>query len=126
MKRLMLGAVWMLLLTAGSVFADDLTDANGKLKPLTDRITKLSSGKVGENSKTQLATALETVGAVKAALSAHNGPLALQKAELADIQITIAEVTSEEMESSEQLILRRAELKNLEIRFDYLLQTGGK
>lgn len=77
-------------------------------------------------SKSQLATAQETLGAVKAAIAVKNGPLALQKSELVDLQLTIAEAKGAEMEAAEQLVLRRAELKKLEAQFDQLLQTGGR
>lgn len=125
MKRLVSGMVCLLVLAAGGAFADDLKDATDTLQPLADRIAKLSLGKVGVNSKGQLAIAQETLGALKAAISAKNGPVALQKAELADIQMTIAEAKSEEMDSAEQLALQRAELKKADARFDKLLQTGG-
>jgi hypothetical protein len=126
MKRLVMGAACMLLFAAGIASADDLKDATDKVQPLTERLAKLSSGTVGADSKNQLALAQDTLGAVKAALSAKNGPLALQKTELADIQMTIAEAKSDELESSEQLVLRRAELKKFDAQFDQLLQTGGK
>jgi hypothetical protein len=126
MKLKLMGGFCMLILAAGVASADDLKDATDRLQPLTDRITKLGAGNVGKDSKIQLAVAQETLGAVKAAVSAANGPLALQKIELADIQMTIAEAKSEEMDSAEQLVLRRAELKKFEAQFDQLLQTGGK
>jgi len=126
MKRLVMGAACMLLFAAGIASADDLKDATDKVQPLTERLAKLSSGTVGADSKNQLALAQDTLGAVKAALSAQNGPLALQKTELADIQMTIAEAKSEELDSAEQLVLRRAELKKFDAQFDQLLQTGGK
>ena len=126
MKRIMTGAACMLLLAAGAVSADELKDATDRLQPLTDRITKLGASAVAKDSQAQLAAAQETLGAVKAAISAKNGPLALQKTELADIQMTIAEAKSEELDSAEQLVLRRAELKKYDAQFDQLLQTGGK
>ncbi len=126
MKLKLMGVFCMLMLAAGVASADDLKDATDRLQPLTDRITKLGAGNVAKNSKVQLAAAQETLGAVKAAISAKNGPLALQKIELADIQMTIAEAKSEEMDSAEQLVLRRAELKKYDAQFDQLLQTGGK
>jgi len=126
MKRMVIGAACMLMLAAGVASADDLKDATDRLQPLTDRITKLGASTVAKDSQSQLAAAQETLGAVKAAISAKNGLLALQKTELADIQMTIAEAKSEELDSAEQLVLRRAELKKYDARFDQLLQTGGK
>ena len=126
MKRMVIGVACMLMLAAGAASADDLKDAADRLQPLTERMTKLSAGAVANTAKTELAAAQETLGAVKAAISAKNGPLALQKTELADIQMTIAEAKSEELDSAEQLVLRRAELKKYDARFDQLLQTGGK
>lgn len=126
MKRQMLGVFCLLSVTAGSACADDLKDASDKLQPLTERIAKVSSGKAADYAKSQLASAQETLGAVKAAISAKNGVLALQKTELADLQLTIAEARAAEMEAAEQLVLHRAELKKLEAQFDQLLQAGGK
>jgi hypothetical protein len=126
MKRMVIGAICLLMLAAGSASADDLKDATDRLQPLSDRFTKLSASNVARDSQPQLAAAQETLGAVKAAISAKNGPLALLKIELADIQMTIAEAKSEEMDSVEQLVLRRAELKKFDAQFDQLLQTGGK
>lgn len=126
MKRLIAGLFCLLVFTAGSGFADELKDASDRLQPLTERIAKISAGKAADYSKSQLATAQETLGAVKAAIAAKNGPLALQKSELVDLQLTIAEAKGAEMEAAEQLVLRRAELKKLEAQFDQLLQTGGK
>ena len=126
MKRLIAGLFCLLVFTAGSGFADELKDASDRLQPLTERIVKISAGKAADYSKSQLATAQETLGAVKAAIAAKNGPLALQKTELVDLQLTIAEAKGAEMEAAEQLVLRRAELKKLEAQFDKLLQTGGK
>ncbi len=126
MKRMVIGAACMLMLAAGTASADELKDATDRLLPLTDRITKLGASAVAKDSQAQLAAAQETLGAVKAAISAKNGPLALQKTELADIQMTIAEAKSEELDSAEQLVLRRAELKKYDAQFDQLLQTGGK
>ena len=126
MKRLMIGVFCLLIFAVGSAFADELKDASDRLQPLTERIAKISAGKAAEYSKNQLATAQETLGAVKAALAAKNGPLALQKTEMVDLQLTIAEAKAAEMEAAEQLVLRRTELKQLEAQFDQLLQTGGK
>lgn len=126
MKRLIVGVFCLLAFAAGSTFADELKDASDRLQPLTERITKISAGKAADYSKSQLATAQETLGAAKAAIAAKNGPLALQKTELVDLQLTIAEAKGAEMEAAEQLVLRRAELKKLEAQFDQLLQTGGK
>lgn len=126
MKRMVIGVACMLTLAAGFASADDLKDATDRLQPLTERMTKLSAGTVVNTAKAELTAAQDTLGAVKAAISAKNGPLALQKTELADIQMTIAEAKSEELDSAEQLVLRRAELKKYDARFDQLLQTGGK
>ena len=126
MKRLMVGTCCLLVFAAGSALADELKDASDRLQPLTERITKISAGKTADFAKSQLATAQETLGAVKAAIAAKNGPLALQKTELMDLQLTIAEAKAAEMEAAEQLVLRRAELKKLEAQFDQLLQAGGK
>ena len=126
MKRLIAGTCCLLVFVAGSGVADELKDASDRLQPLTERMTKISAGKAADFAKGQLATAQETLGAAKAALAAKNGPLALQKTELIDLQLTIAEAKAAEMEAAEQLVLRRAELKKLEVQFDQLLQTGGK
>ncbi|MDK9716341.1 MAG: hypothetical protein OEL57_00360 [Trichlorobacter sp.] len=126
MKRLMAGVCCLLVFAAGSACADELKDASDRLQPLTERITKIGAGKSADYLKSQLAAAQETLGAVKAAIAAKNGPVALQKTELVDLQLTIAEAKAAEMEADEQLVLRRAELKKFEAQFDQLLQTGGK
>jgi len=126
MKGLICAVTCLMLLTAVAAQANDLTVAGDTIKALTERITTLSGGKVGENSTANIAAAQATLGAAKAAVSASNAVLALQKAELASIQLDVAEARSAELEASEQLVLRRAELKKFEGQFDQLLQTGGK
>lgn len=117
-----------LLLQAGLAMADDLKEAADRVPVLTDRIAALGAGKTGEYGREQLAAAQATLGAVKAAIAAKNGTQALQKAELVELQLTIAEARAAEQEGAEQLVLRRAELKKLEGQFDQLLQpaAGGK
>lgn len=115
-----------LLLCAGVAVADDLKDASDKVPQLAERLTKLKGAKAGEYAKTELEAAQTSIGAVKAALAAKNGAQALQKSELADLQLIMAEAKAAEQESAEQLVLRRTELRTLEAQFDQLLQTGGK
>ncbi len=126
MKQNIILASFLLILATSVSNADELKDASDKLPALTDRLAKLTSGKVAGYAKDDLNSAQTTMGAIKAAISAKNGLLALQKAEIADLQMTIAEAKTSEMESSEQLVLRRAELNKLDARFDQLLQAGGK
>lgn len=126
MKRLISSLAFMLLLVAGAACADNLKDVSDKVPVMTERLAKLNASKVSDATKNQISNAQETLGALKAAISAKNGSLALQKSELTDIQLTIAEAKAAEMESSEQLVLRRTELKKIEAQFDQLLQTGGK
>ncbi len=114
-----------LLLGAGLAVADDLKDAEAKLPQLSDRLTKLSASSAGEYAKPDIAVAQASIGAVKAALAAKNGIQALQKTEIADLQLTMAEAKAAEHESAEQLVLRRTELRKLEAQFDQLLQPGG-
>lgn len=116
----------LLACSVGLAQADDLKQANDAIQALTERITKLSAGKSAENVRSGITTAQSALGAAKAAVAAANGALALQKTELTAIQLDIAEAKAAEMESAEQLVLRRAELKKLNAQFDQLLQTGGK
>ncbi len=126
MKPNIIVASFLFLLAASVSNADVLKDASDKLPSLTERLTKLSSGKVAGYAKNELNAAQTTMGAIKAAISAKNGVLALQKTEIAELQMTIAEAKAAELESSEQLVLRRAELNKLDAQFDQLLQAGGK
>ncbi len=114
-----------LLLCANLALADDLKDAADKVSLLSARLTKLQESRAAEYAKPALDAAQTSIGAVKAALAARNGTQALQKAESADLQLTLAEAKAAEQESAEQLVLRRAELRKLETQFDQLLQTGG-
>ncbi len=114
-----------LLLCANLALADDLKDAADKLPLLSERLTKLRESKAVDYARPALDAAQAGIGAVKAALEAKNGTQALQKAESADLQLTLAEAKAAEQESAEQLVLRRAELRKLEAQFDQLLQTGG-
>lgn len=115
-----------LLLCAGPALADDLKDAADRLPLLSERLTKLRESKANDYARPALDAAQAGIGAVKAALAAKNGMQALQKAESADLQLTLAEAKAAERERAEQLVLRRAELKKLEAQFDQLLQAGGK
>lgn len=125
MKSLLYG-ILCILLTVGAASADDLKIATDRIQTISDRIAKLSSGKVADYARSQLNTAQATLGAAKAALAIPNGTLALQRTELAMIQLDHAEATAAEKEGAEQLLLRRAELRKLEAQFDQHLQTGGK
>lgn len=114
-----------LLLCANLALADDLKDAADQVPLLSERLTKLRESKAGEYARPALDAAQDGIGAVKASIAAKNGTQALQKAERAELQLTLAEAKAAEQESVELLVLRRAELRKLETQFDQLLQTGG-
>lgn len=126
MKALLYGITFVLACAVGTASANDPKTVADRIQALSERVAKLSSGKVADYAKDKIASAQATLGAAKAAQAVPNVALALQKVDLAHIQLDQAEAAAAEKESAENLLLRRSELRKTEAQFDQYLQTGGK
>lgn len=117
----------ILLLAAVSVWSLELSPAAAeKLRRLEDRAAEAKLGKPGEYAKDSLSEAIQTISAAQAAASVGNSDLALQKAEMADLQLTLADARAAEMELVEQVAVQRVELKKLEAQLERYLQGEEK
>lgn len=126
MKALLCGIAFVLASAVSMASADDTKTATERIQALSERIARLSSGKIADYAKDKVASAQATLGAAKAAQAVPNAVLALQKVDLANVQLDQAEAVAAEKESAENLLLRRSELRKAEAQFDQLLQAGGK
>lgn len=109
MKALVCGTVFMVACAAGTSSASDPKTVADRIQALSERSARLSSGKVADYAKEQIAGAQATLGAAKAAQAVPNAVLALQKIDLANVQLDQAEAVAAEKESAENLLLRRSE-----------------
>lgn len=116
-----------LLLAAVSAWSLEVSPATGeKLRRLEERAAQQKAGKPGEYAKDSLKEAMQTISAAQSAASVGNSDLALQKAETADLQLTLAEAKAAEMELVEQVAVQRVELKKLEAQLERYLQGEEK
>lgn len=101
-------------------------DTAARVRQVGERATAMTTGKTAEYARDFLADAQATVLAAQAAVAAGNGKLALQKSEMAELQLAVAEAKAAEKEFVEQAALRRSELKRLEAQLERYLQGGEK
>lgn len=121
--RISLVSLIFLLLAAASSWCLEVSPATAeKLRRLEERAAALKSGKPGEYAKDPLKEAIQTLSAAQAAASVGNSDLALQKADMAELQLTLAEARAAEMELAEQVAVQRVELKKLEAQLERYLQ----
>lgn len=117
----------ILLFAAVSAWSLEVSPATAeKLRRLEERAAAQKIGKPGEYAKDSLNEAVQTISAAQAAASVGNSDLALQKAELADLQLTLADAKASEMELVEQVAVQRVEMKKLEAQLERFLQGEEK
>jgi hypothetical protein len=117
----------ILFVAAVSAWSLEVSPATAdKLRRLEERAAAQKIGKPGEYAKDPLNEAVQTISAAQAAASVGNSDLALQKAELADLQLTLADAKASEMELVEQVAVQRVELKKLEAQLERYLQGEEK
>jgi len=121
--------IFMLLLlslfigTANGAIVSGSTE--NRLKQLGERSAKVAAGKAAEYAKDLLETAKLSVQAAQAAALVGNEVMAIQKIELADLQLTVAETKASTKETVELVAVKRAELKKLDARLENL-RLGGE
>lgn len=127
MRRTMATFAALLLLAAVPAWCLDVSPATAeRLRKLEERAAAQKAGKSAEYAKESLNNALATISAAQAAAAVGNSNLALQKAELADLQLSLAEAKAAEMELVEQVAVERVELKKLEAQLERYLQGEEK
>lgn len=93
-------------------------DTAERVRLLGEKAVTMATGKLAEYAKDSLDVAQTTINAAQAAIAAGNEKEALQKAELADLQLMVADAKAAEKDLLEQVAVRRAELKKLEAQLD--------
>lgn len=89
-------------------------DTTELIRQLGEKAVVMAKGKTAEYAKDLLDAAQSTITAAQAAISAGNEKDAQQKAGLAELQLQVAETKGAEKDLSEQVAVRRSELKKQE------------
>ena len=119
MRLVMFAAVATVMFCSASALAAGVTrETTERVRQLGERAAKMVSGKVGEYAKDSLDAAQGSILAAQAAIAAGIEKEAFQKAELADLQLMLADAKAGEKELLEQVGVRRAELKRLEAQLE--------
>lgn len=128
MRRIMTMVYAALLLSAAvSAWGAEVSPATAeRVRRVEERAAAMKSGKPGEYARDSLNDALQTISAAQAAVAVGNSDLALQKAEMAELQLSLADAKSAEMELIEQVAVQRVELKKLEAMLERYLQGEEK
>jgi hypothetical protein len=125
MRYVMFAVVASLMFCSGIALATGVSrDTTERVRQLGEQATKLVSGKVGEYAKDALGVAQASISAAQIAIAAGNEKEAIQKAELADLQLMVATAKAGEKELAEQVAVQRAELKRLEAQLERTRQGG--
>jgi len=96
------------------------------LKQLESRAAEVKSGKAAELAEDALKEALAGVASVQAASAGGNRKLARQKSDMSYLLLDVAESKAEKRELLEQVALKRAELKKLELQLEKNLSGEEK
>lgn len=127
MRHIMMGLAAFIALSAASAFGGELSrDTLERIRVGTQRLERLSAGKVGEYARESTEAAKLSLLMAQGAGVAGNEKLALQQVERADLQLTVAEAKAGEKELSEEVALSRAELKKLEAQLERHMQPEEK
>jgi len=119
--------VLALSLTAAAAWCEPVPDnLDSQLKQLESRAADVKSGKAAELAEDALKEALACVASVQAASASGNQKLARQKSDLAYLLLDVAESKSAKRELLEQVAIKRAELKKLELQLEKNLQGEEK
>lgn len=122
MKKLLIFVSLILAAAGSAVAAGSSGDTAGRIMALNGRIQAMTAGNAGVYARDLLESARTTSMAAQIAYTAGQDTIALQKLELADMQLAVAEAKSAEKEIAEETAVRRAELKKLEAQLEQYLQ----
>lgn len=122
MNRLFFVGAALLMACGSAVAAEPAGDMAARITALGARIETMTAGKPGEYARELLDAARTASMAAQIAFTAGNDDTALQKLELAGMQLTVAEAKTAEKEVAEETAVRRAELKKLESQLERYIQ----
>jgi hypothetical protein len=127
MRTLLIFISLALTISCASAWGGSVSrDTETRLKQLDEKASEMKSGKASEYASDSLKEAVATISAAQAAAAVGNEKLALQKIEMATLQLTVAEAKGGERELLEQVAVQRVELKKLEAQLERYLQGEEK
>jgi hypothetical protein len=127
MRQIVIGLAALYTFSATALFGAEISkDTTERVQQANTRAEKLNAGKVAEYAKEYLEAAKLSIFMAQAAGAGGNEKLTLQHAEMAQLQLTVAEAKAAQKESSEEVALSRAELKRLEIQLERYMQPEEK
>jgi hypothetical protein len=126
MRHVVMGLAAFIALSATAAFGEISKDTALRIQQANSRAEKLNAGKVAEYAKEYLEAAKLSLFMAQAAGAGGNEKLALQRTEMALLQMTVAEAKAGQKESSEAVALSRAELKSLEAQLERYMQPEEK
>lgn len=119
MRQIISGMVALCMLWSNIALGAGVSrDTAERVRLLGEKAAAMAKGKSAEYAKDLLDAAQATVTAAQFATTAGNEKEALQKAELADLQLQVADAKGAEKDLSEQVAVRRSELKKLEAQLE--------
>ena len=114
-------------LSAAAAFGGEISkDTAARMQQANALAEQLSTGKVAEYAKKYLEAAKLSLFTAQAASASGNEKVALQRTEMAQLQMTVAEAKAAQKEASEAVALARAELKRLEAQLERYMQPEEK
>lgn len=127
MRHLMMGCAAMVAWSATAAFGNELSKDTAQLiQQANARAEQLCDGKVAAYAKEYLEAAKLSIFMAQAAGAGGNEKLARQRAETAQLQLTVAEAKADQKQASEKVALSRAELKRLEDQLERYMQPEEK
>ncbi len=108
------------------VAAEGVTPATmEKYRQIKDEVEKLPQTKANRYAKDMIETAKKSVVRAQEGLKAGDEKMTKEAVEMAQVQIALTEVLSEERESAEKTAATKAELEKLEQRLASILAGKG-
>ena len=124
MKNLLIILCLVTAASGSAAAAGSSGDIAVRIMALNGRIQSMAAGTTGEYARDLLESARTTSMAAQLAYTAGQDATALQKLELADMQLAVADAKSAEKGLAEETAVRRSELKKLEAQLERYLQGG--
>lgn len=119
MRHVVIGLTAFSMLWSGIALAAAVSSGTTeRVRLLGEQSAKAAAGKTGEYARALLDSAQASISAAQIAVAAGNEKEALQKAELAELQLGVADAKAAEKEILEQVAVRRNELKKLEAQLE--------
>ncbi len=123
MQRIaVLASIALLCYSALSLAASVPTSPEAQLAQLEQRALKAATSAAGEYAKELLDAAKSSITEARISTAAGKEKLAARQIEMADIQLTAADVKAAEKELLEKVAMRRSELKKMDARLERFRQ----